>query len=67
MDIIQVRFAGYKFQCKLHTIHRLFGKQAVTDLFLSGHFYISVVDSILQDLIAQTESQSVRSSAVTGV
>ena len=35
MDIIQVTFADYKVQCKLYTVHRLFGKQAVSDLFLS--------------------------------
>jgi len=52
-DTVKVEAGEHRVSLKLYTMHRMFGPQAINDLFLSGLFCTSVGEQTVQVLLSE--------------
>ena len=51
-DTVKVQAGEYRLVMRLYAMHRMFGPQAINDLFLSGLFCTSVGEQTVQALLS---------------
>ena len=52
-DIVKVQAGEHRVSLKLYALHRMFGPQAINDLFLSGLFCTSVGEQTVRALLSE--------------